>query len=335
MKFIHFGCWNNGVCSESGTNGLSLMTRKLREYVMSNRIEFLAVAGDNYYPKKDEDGKHFNKTEFLSGFNCLPKDIKKYLIFGNHDIEDIVIDETSVAINCKLLNEQKKIVEENDTYELFDDVIHKVIDDSLIIMFDSNLYENKEDKKIIDTCYSQLFSGLVNKTVLKIKDLMSYQNCYIKELLTTHLNKKNIIFIGHHPIYSIKNKKENKDAYKLNRFISFIKQIQSMLLGKKVYYLCADTHLYQEGIVYITPEIQIKQYIVGTGGAEQDKIYSVDNDIVENGELVYRKSTEKREYGFLEVEISDNYVNFKFISATGMTGGDNKFKKYKILNKNY
>lgn len=334
MKFIHFGCWNNGGCSETGTNGLSLMTKKLREYVSSNPIEFLAVAGDNYYPKKDEEGKHFNKAEFLSGFDCLPKEIKKYLIFGNHDIEDKVIDETSVPINCKLLDEQKKIVEENNTYEIFDDVIHKVIGDTLIIMFDSNLYENKEDKKIIDTCYSQLFAGFVNKTVLKIKDLMSYQNCYIKDLLTTHLDKKNIIFIGHHPIYSIKNKKENKDAYKLDRFISFIKQIQTILLEKNIYYLCADTHLYQEGRVFITPEIEIKQYIVGTGGAEQDKIYVVDNDIIENGHLVYRKSIERREFGFLEVDIGDSDINFKFISATEMSGG-NKFKKYKILKKKY
>ena len=53
MKFVHFGCWNNGLCSESGTNGLSIMTKKLNEHILTNSIEFLTVAGDNYYPKKE------------------------------------------------------------------------------------------------------------------------------------------------------------------------------------------------------------------------------------------------------------------------------------------
>lgn len=333
MKFIHFGCWNNGLCSASETNGLSLMTKKLNEYILINEIDFITVAGDNYYPKKNSMGKKFNQENFISGFNCLPKDIKKYLIFGNHDIDDIIVNDSGEIIKCKLLDEQIKIAEENKTIEIFDEVLYKVIENTLIIMLDTNLYEEDKEKSIRDTCYSRLFSALINKSELKIKDLVSYQNCFMIDLIKEYNTMKNIIFIGHHPLYSIKNKIKNnvekKDDYKSENFINFLKQIEKILLGKKIYYLCADTHMYQEGIVNITPEITIKQYIVGTGGAEQDNIYTSDNTILESSRVVYTKSNEKKEFGFLEVEIVDDDINFKFISTLGMIGG-NGIKKYKI-----
>jgi hypothetical protein len=54
MKFIHFGCWNNGFCDiETGTNGISMTMRKLTKYLDLNKdINFLTIAGDNYYPDK-------------------------------------------------------------------------------------------------------------------------------------------------------------------------------------------------------------------------------------------------------------------------------------------
>ena len=81
MKFIHFGCWNNGQCSSDGTNGLSLTMQKLNSYVKENSVDFITVAGDNYYPPKGSAGKKFIIEDFTSGFSCLPLTIKKYLIF--------------------------------------------------------------------------------------------------------------------------------------------------------------------------------------------------------------------------------------------------------------
>lgn len=339
MKFIHFGCWNNGLCSESGTNGLSLMTNKLREYVLKNHPpKFLIVVGDNYYPKKILGNKQFNLDEFKSGFDCLPKDIKKYLIFGNHDIEDVIIN-GSTTYKCKLLEEQENIKKEDETIEIFDNIIHKKINENtLIIMFDSNLYDTDSDKLVKDTCYNQLFNNFVKSSTMKIDDLIDYQNCFIKDILRINVSVNNIIFVAHHPIYSIKSKikggVEKKNDYTLEKFVLFLEQIQELLLGKNIFYLCADTHLYQEGLINITPELQIKQYIVGTGGAEQDNIYIEDNTILKNGIIVYTKNNEKKEFGFLEVEILENEINFKFISTTtSLTGGNRTTKKYKILNK--
>lgn len=342
MKFIHFGCWNNGLCSTDGTNGLSLTMRKLNSYILSNTIEFITIAGDNYYPPKSSKGKIFNSKNFVSGFDCLPKTIKKYLIFGNHDIEDVIIDNSEKEINCKLLDEQIKIIEGNNSVEIFNDVIFKVIDKTLVIMLDTNLYDREiTDTPINKTCYSKLFNKFINKSELTINELIGYQNCFVKDILKSHTDVKNIIFIGHHPIYSIKNKKGQKDEIELIRFIDFLKHIAKFLIDKNIYYLCADTHMYQEGTINILPNLTIKQYIVGTGGAEQDSIYSEDNKIVENDLIVYTKTNEKKEFGFLEVEINDSVVNYKFISANPenitsslLTGGHNKkYRKYVIVKK--
>jgi hypothetical protein len=338
MKFIHFGCWNNGLCNDSQTNGLSLMTKKLRDYVSTNSIDFLIIAGDNYYPVKDDIGKHFNMDNFKSGFDCLPKDIKKYLIFGNHDIEDVIVGESN-SIKCKLLDEQNIIAEENETIEIFDNVLYKKINENtLIIMFDSNLYDIESEKLVKDTCYNKLFNDYIKSSTLTIKDLLNYQNCFIKDIIQSNSSIHNIIFVAHHPIYSIKAKIKKgineKNDYVLDKFISFLKKIKELLIGKNNYYLCADTHLYQEGIINITPELQIKQYIVGTGGAKLDNIYTGDNSIIDNGITLYEKSNDKKEFGFLEVEILDDELEFKFISATsGLTGGG--VKKYKILKKSF
>ena len=333
MKFIHFGCWNNGKCSSEEDNGLSITMRKLTSYIQENPIEFITIAGDNYYPPKRKSGtKFFIDDNFTSGFECLPKDIKKYLIFGNHDIEDVIIDESGNEIKCKLLNEQIKIAEENNSIEIFNDVLFRKESNTLIIMLDTNLY-NREiiNTAINETCYSKLFNGLVNKSNMTLRDLIGYQKCFIQKIIKSNLEVKNIIFIGHHPIYSIKNKKNTKDVFKLSKFIDLLKYLSTLLIDKKVYYLCADTHMYQEGIINIIPGLEIKQYVVGTAGADQDKIFSSDNTIIEEGITVYTKSNEKVENGFLVVDI-DEELSFEFVSASSRISGGS-IKKFKIINK--
>lgn len=55
LQFIHFGCWNQGGCSIDGTNPLSRVMKKLRDYVKSkrNHAQFITIAGDNYYPLRE------------------------------------------------------------------------------------------------------------------------------------------------------------------------------------------------------------------------------------------------------------------------------------------
>jgi hypothetical protein len=51
-NFIHFGCWNN-LNPDKGCliNVMKLLKERLKDIDKPN-IDFLTIAGDNYYPKK-------------------------------------------------------------------------------------------------------------------------------------------------------------------------------------------------------------------------------------------------------------------------------------------
>jgi hypothetical protein len=61
-KFIHFGCWNQGVCKKKDPENNTPITRVMRQLETTitrvangnNKYDFIVVAGDNYYPDKPE-----------------------------------------------------------------------------------------------------------------------------------------------------------------------------------------------------------------------------------------------------------------------------------------
>jgi hypothetical protein len=326
MKFIHFGCWNNGKCSIENNNGLSKMTNLLRKYVSDNDIDFITIAGDNYYPKKgvieDKKFKMFEMTDFLSGFECLPKDIKKYVLFGNHDIEDIVVDEEKKEYKCKALLLQKNIISGDKSYEIFDDIITKIYNNTLIIMFDTSIYTLLGDDIVNETCYKHIFSS---QKIDKIKNLLEYQESKIKDIIIDN-NCKNIIFIGHHPIIAKVLKKETNIFKAEDGIIRFFQNIKNLLINKNIFYLCADTHFYQKGIITID-EININQYIVGTGGAEQDDLPK--EPMIENyDEIIYNILEQDRSFGFISVNIDDN-ISIDYLKTNIDGGYYDKYLKYK------
>jgi hypothetical protein len=86
--------------------------------------------------------------------------------------------------------------------------------------------------------------------------------------------------VGHHPIISDKLKNGSSKVQKFNQQgITLINRLYSMFMvsGRKPvnYYLCADLHFYESGILTITntddnSSFQVKQIVSGTGGAELD-----------------------------------------------------------------
>jgi hypothetical protein len=326
MKFIHFGCWNNGKCSSELNNGLSKMTSLLRKYVSENEIDFITVAGDNYYPSKEtvdeKKVKKFKIDNFTSGFECLPKDIKKYVLFGNHDIEDIVIDEEKKEYKCKALLLQQSLANDDKSYEIFDDIITKIHKNTLIIMFDTSIYTFLDNISISETCYKHLF---ISQKIDKIKDLLEYQESKIKKAIIEN-NCKNIIFIGHHPIIA-KVLKKDKNIFKAeDKIISFFKNLNDLIKEKNIIYLCADTHFYQKSIITIA-DLKINQYIVGTGGAEQDTM-PIEPMIENYGDLTYNILEQDKSYGFITVNIDEDIsIDYHSISVDG--GYYSKYLKYK------
>ena len=203
-SFIHFGCWNNGLCDKNeGTNGVSKVMNKLNKYVnkRENDVDFISIAGDNYYPEKikkekekekEKEGKNeeekekekskksekkegdkikmIHTNELVSGFNCLPNNVEINMILGNHDLETntqnkrqlYVDDMTKMEDNCFILNtEIKEAVNKNINFVLRK--IYELSENTLIIMIDTSMYE--DDAKNYIPCYNEYFQkNRVNDT---------------------------------------------------------------------------------------------------------------------------------------------------------------------------
>ena len=120
--------------------------------------------------------------------------------------------------------------------------------------------ESKFEEKY-DECYAGFRRGTKQKT------LQTVQNPYVDRKIRDK-NPSKLILIGHHPIVYLKSKNEkSKYTQDIPRIFDSLQRIPKDL---GVTYLCADLHLYQEGVITLKTGLSIKQYIVGTGGAKLD-----------------------------------------------------------------
>ncbi len=240
-RFLHFGCWNENGC-ETNTD-LKTTMDTLRNHIERNNINFVVIAGDNYYPEKSGKGenkvKNINLKMLYSGIKCLinalsaKEKIEKYILLGNHEYDDIKnIDNVNYDfMKCHIIKQQKNIFEDQQNTYFFTDVMEKKIGSTLILFIDSTIYEEENDKKIDDTCFRHIFKNITKDGVLTIKDLCDYQ----KEKVITILNKdenkdiKNLIVISHHPIiwskYKEKKGKQSNVSDKIDGLIDLYKTI--------------------------------------------------------------------------------------------------------------
>jgi hypothetical protein len=358
-KFINFGCWNKYGCVESSA------FRKIKtEASKLNDIDFIIVNGDNYYQDKKNGIKTVNSSDLLNGLNCLNQitDNEIYMLLGNHDLE--ITDN-----KCETLSFEKAFADgvnsqaKRNKFQLPDNLtMFKEIDNTLIIMINSNIYADENpsclnviqnDNLIIDKSIEEQLEFLKQRQYKIIKDYLS-NNKY-----------KNIIVCAHHPLIGFKNQivknelsngkmktkvKGGLDIYNVALYELFLDLLS--LHAENFYYLCADIHNYQQGIVTIhnlDKTINIKQYIVGTGGTDLDDDYNekyksnygVDivlsdtesvltaNIIVKDSiSLTYELQKHFSNYGFIVVEInnlSDITVDIVVVSNKG----GNKSKKLK------
>jgi hypothetical protein len=372
-SFIHFGCWNYNKCDsanltepvkQADTN-ITRVMKTLNKYVETSRPEFLTVAGDNYYFVKnkkegvEEEQKIFNPEFLLYGFKCLPKNIKKYVLIGNHDLENI--ENLVKDPDCSILELQKGFAADLDNNTVLDSIrkgpiMHHVLDEStIVIMLDTTMYETSEKSiKKVMKCYQRMFEmnelAVPENVVLeKIKVMRENQKQRLDEYIST-LNAetiKNIIVVGHHPLFDLKTKKDDNGKIKTKEEVmpllnelyyeSIYAPLRAVNSGINYFYLCADLHQYQTGTVSIHPKampeiapLVIQQYIVGTGGTELEKKpydhskdkgvsestdkYMINYDIIPN--------TTEYTHGFLVCKLDTN-KNFsaEFIPADKFIGG--------------
>ena len=386
-SFIHFGCWNYNMCDSSNlgepvkqedTNVTRVM-KTIKKYIeISEPVpEFLTVAGDNYYFVKnkkkgvEEEEKIFSPEFLLSGFKCLPKNIKKYVLIGNHDLENI--ENPLKETNCSILEIQQNFASDGTNNMVLESdrkgpIMHHVLDEStIVIMLDTTMYETSE-KSInkVMKCYQRMFemNGMEvpeNDVLEKIKVMRENQkqrlDQYISSLKAETI--KNVIVVGHHPLFDLKTKKDDKTEkiktkeevmLLLNElyYESIYTPLQEVNSRINYFYLCADLHQYQTGTVTIQsqsmPSLVIQQYIVGTGGTSlEKKPYDHSKDggvslITEKYKINYDIIPNATEYthGFLVCKLdTDNNFSAEFIPADSpeSIGGGSYKKKRKTMKK--
>ena len=413
-KFVMFGCWNN---LRNKNSGLEKTMNALNRYLIENKIDFIANAGDNYYPdksqkeenkakeekkakkeeettvKKDKTKKDKKKEtpdkriiikDLMDGFNMLPKDIPIKMILGNHDLETNKPDKRSYTLQylkddisalepdgeCAILKAEKNIIYDsnNITFGIHHE---KVVNNTLVLMIDTSLYD-EVDVVDFEVCYRVAVEKQTN-----IENLRLDQSAFIHGQISANPGIQNIIIIGHHPITGYKKKGEVKLTSIFPLFINELEAIvqhradqlrdkqhranqqqadqqqanqQQANQQQTLTYLCADLHLFQEGIVTLPSGAEIHQLIVGTGGTAIEDTYahseilsSVERDVdVEHVDIMPVKKVSYKmigenifAHGFLVCDCSGFKPIFTFmqsdaiLAAADVVGGNKKTKNKK------
>lgn len=306
-KIATFGCWNNYKMVDS-----RIPMKNVTDYLKTVQDNYsdLIILGDNYYSQnstKITDPKsglkikkiEFNQKEFNDGFEMIETIgiPNKYLIMGNHDLEDTILD------NCIGLKLQK---DKSDKFNIkFPYGKHKVtVGDSnyKYIFIDTNLY-NMIDK--VNTC----FDTIENKNV---NELLDEQNRFIIEELNDSSIKKFLIF-GHEPLVTLKSKilieqEIRKDNSILNE------ELLKILFdsGKEIIYVCADVHMYQNGIIKNSKGKTIQQIVCGTGGGDKD-YYCLSSKYHKLGLIDFELVNFIDGYGYVEIVLTPDGISHQYI----------------------
>ena len=359
-KFIQFGCWNQGLChteevaASVASDSITRVMHTLKDYVAINAPDFIVVAGDNYYPRKEEkDGikkKYIEPVNMASGFKCLPLDIPIDMILGNHDLETntgadanlFITDDSVKETDCFITTKEIELAT-NINISFVVNKARLLNGHTLVLMIDTSMYDDSDIEDMFP-CYKKMpgYAGIPDVAALRANQWGFIREEIEKYKKTGQL--RNIIIIGHHPItgykHSIKVKVGSKPKPKLELMTGFASFIDMLVNGiykstentVKYYYLCADLHLYQEGTIQFNGGMTINQYIVGTGGTKLDldpmrfepakdfsrpESFSDSSDkTVPIGTYIMNTEQSRRVHGFLECDFRSEALTFNFIPVS-------------------
>lgn len=342
--FIHFGCWNKGICP--GNNDLTRVLERIRS--LTEKPQFLSICGDNYYPLKLKDKESKKKfllmDELLSGFRCLPSDIPIYMTYGNHDFETNLYINDVLEQSCTLTKTEIDIVNnefQNIHLRLFQSTLFGT--NTKLLFLDTTIYDD-EDIAEYEQCYKEVNIKYNSSNDVK-QDQLEFIRSFVDSLDSSITN---LIIVGHHPIAQYKYKKEQIFFLTLNidfndlLFTTIYSPLKEKGINLNYFYLCADLHHYQTGNIVINDEMRIKQYIVGTGGAEKDEIHKelIPREPSTLANLQYSMNDEDlaksdTKNGFLKCSSNGPELVFEFVEVgpIGAVGGKRKTKRRRKVNK--
>jgi hypothetical protein len=222
---------------------------------------------------------------FMSGIQCLLKSkrgvpLKKdvYIVFGNHDI-------SSKQDNCNIFDKQLSLEKEIPNLHFMVPFykVQYILNGFSVSLFyiDTNIYE--EDME--NTCYSKRRDYI---------QLLQKQSDWLNSALEESKSEWNIV-VGHHPLISTKYKAGQNQINKLETLLDIL----GRHAANNLVYICADLHMFQNWDIINKNDIDIKkdyaslpmikQYIMGTGGAELDYVdlqtIKAESDGYINGKL--------------------------------------------------
>jgi hypothetical protein len=344
-SFIHFGCWNDGLCDiNTNNNALSSVIKSIEK---AKPPSFYIVAGDNYYPKKDKDKEKdkekdkdkksktprlFVENEFDSGFNCLDSIQKKapmYLLMGNHDLKyekNLISDNSTKLDKCHII--KKQITKDFDTQSY----AHLMSNHTICLFINTVLYT--DDRNESKDCIS-IYRNVKLNTIEQYQNVDETVLVEILKTISRYHKLKNIIIVGHDPIVTRRLKKDKDKREPLHcDGLEFLNKLYNIVPSANKYYLCADTHNYQEATIMLRNH-QIQQYVVGTGGTDLDREYIPnDNSLISlqnnyNG-LFYKLNLINISHGYLLCnEDSNGTLTFTFNAVHTQNKGKGTIKKVK------
>jgi len=299
MKFIYFG-------NVEYSNKDNL--KKIIININNNYKNKIVIYGGNYYSINNEKNEKNEEPKFLSNnldiIKLFDENLKKKIIFGNYDLLNNINSTKSLT---EQINFYKKT---NHNFDIINDVKYIKINKTLIIMFDSNMFNinNPSQVFISDTSYKLLFDNYLKENKNKtIKDLIDYQFNSILNIIKKNNNINNIIFITHLPLFKTNSKIELNFYEWINDFYIYINRY-------KLYWLCSDSNQYEKGLIIIKKNnielLKITQYIVPNIFAKEKKDINQQYSYLTN-------ITVKSEYTDITNELSI-YYNIKDIKLNGI-----------------
>jgi hypothetical protein len=272
-----------------------------------------------------------DREDLKSGFGCLPDKIKKFILIGNHELDTIQGQCRSLALEMNIVNFKNSsfFMDRPDN----DYILHEHFNKhTIIIMLDTTMLTATKKFVKYAKCYMELYgiNSHTKESNSAIKRyLISIQTARVINLIRNVVNKskniQNIVFVGHHPLVELKTEKpsEKNPAGETNLdyvsdFLDFFYNLYLMIAGpKKIYYLCADLHQYQKGVINYK-QMKVDQYIVGTGGTKLDPEVNV-KDLKKpiNSYLNYEVRENRKNHGFLVCKETNSQkdLSFTFIEA--------------------